>query len=69
MARCDECNFYERNNGSKQCSHPYMESDIFGLDMPEEIACDCFECTVDSYESVVDLVLHEDIEMFIYAGR
>jgi len=69
MARCDECTFYEKGNGLKQCRHPYMEADIFGLDMPAEIDCDCFECVTYSYESVIDLVVHEDIEMFIYGGR
>jgi len=69
MARCDECNFYEKGHGLKRCRHPYMESDIFGLDMPAEIDCDCFECAAYAYESVIDLVVHEDIEMFIYGGR
>ena len=45
------------------------ESDIFGLDMPEEIDCDCFECAAYLHESIIDLVVHEDIEMFIYGGR
>jgi hypothetical protein len=37
--------------------------------MPDEIDCDGFENASHSQESIVDMVVHEDIEMFIFGGR
>ncbi len=69
MARCRNCYYYDVYNKSRQCNHPYLEPNPFGFDMPDEIDCDGFENAARSHESIVDLVVHEDIEMFIFGGR
>ncbi len=70
IARCKNCNYYDSYyNRPKRCNHPYIEPNPFGFDMPEEIDCDGFENVTNSHESIVDLVIHEDIELFIFGGR
>ena len=69
MARCKDCFYYDVYNRLRHCSHPYLEPNPFGLDMPEELDCDGFENVNQSQESIVDLVVHEDIEMFIFGGK
>ncbi len=69
MARCEECNYYDPGNELQHCNNPYAELDPFGFEMFEEIDCDAFENIASSHESIVDMVVHEDIELFIFGGR
>ena len=69
IARCKNCNYYNTFNRQKLCSHPYIEPNPFGFDMPEELDCEGFENVAGSHESIVDTVVHEDIELFIFGGR
>lgn len=69
MARCMDCLFFETEGSLHHCTHTQMALNLFGFDLPEEIDCDAFEHAVCSHESVVDMVVHEDIELFIFGGR
>ena len=69
MARCENCNYFDVNNALQGCTHPYVELNPFGFEMSVDIDCDTFENIAYSHESVVDMVVHEDIEMLIFGGR
>ena len=69
MVRCEDCVHFDAANPMQYCSHPLVELNPFGFDIPEEIDCDGFENAAYSHESVVDMVVHEDIELFMFGGR
>ena len=69
MARCMDCLFFGADGSLQRCNHPQMAISLFGFDLPEEIDCDAFENAAFSHESVVDRVVHENIELFFFGGR
>ena len=69
MARCSECAYYDSANSLQRCSHPLIELNPFGYDDDDEIECDQFQAIAYSHESIVDMVVHEDIELFMFGGR
>jgi len=64
-----DCLFFGTEGSLQRCTNHQMALNLFGFDLPEEIDCDAFENVVYSQESVVDMVVHEDIELFIFGGR
>jgi len=65
MQLCNECNFFLVYDGLNVCNHPDFEFDPLSLDM--DGYCEGFKRLQNREESVIDLIINEEIDSYMYS--